>query len=129
MIDTKIYKKKLEAELKLLESEMSKIARRNPSNPNDWEPIEVKMDSDDFQEEADPTDVADNVENFEENRAVLMRLEPKYNDVKDALEKIKNGTYGICEIGGEDDEIPEERLMANPAAKNCIWHEQHPDDK
>ena len=34
-----------------------------------------------------------------------------------ALEKIKNGTYGICEGCGED--IPEERLCAIPWTRFC----------
>jgi RNA polymerase-binding transcription factor DksA len=50
----------------------------------------------------------------------LGKLELRFNDIKAALEKIKNGTYGKCEIGGED--IPEERLEANPSAKSCLKH-------
>ena len=40
MIDTKKYKIKFEKELKLLEEEMGKIARKNPSDTNDWEAVE-----------------------------------------------------------------------------------------
>jgi len=36
------------------------------------------------------------------------------------LKKIEDGTYGICEVGGE--EIPEDRLDANPSARTCIEH-------
>jgi RNA polymerase-binding transcription factor DksA len=116
MIDTKIYKEKLEKELTLIESEMGKIARRNPSNPNDWEAIEENADNN----ESDPNDVADEIENFEGNQSILRKLEPQYNDIKKALDKIENGTYGICEVGGE--EIPENRLEANPSARTCIEH-------
>jgi len=116
MIDTKKYKEKLEKELALIEGEMSKIARKNPSNPNDWEAIEEDMDNN----ESDPNDVADEMENFEGNQAVLRRLEPQYNDIKRALEKIEKGTYGICEVGGE--EISEDRLEASPSAKTCVEH-------
>ncbi len=115
-MDTKKYKAKLEEELKLLEKELSEIGRINPSNPKDWEPMESDANSD----PSDPNDVADEIENFGENTAILNRLEPRYNDVKLALEKIENGTYGKCEVGGED--IPEERLDANPAAKTCVEH-------
>ena len=110
------FKKKLEKELALLEEEMGKIGRRNPSNPNDWEPMETDMGSD----SADPDQVADEMESFGENAAVLRRLEAQYNDVKRALEKIKNGTYGKCEAGGE--KISEERLEANPSARTCVEH-------
>ncbi|MFA5651998.1 MAG: TraR/DksA C4-type zinc finger protein [Candidatus Paceibacterota bacterium] len=116
MKDTKKFKVKLEKELKLVEKEMSEIARKNPTNPKDWEPVETDMSSD----PADENDVADEMESFGENNAVLNRLEPQYNDIKDALERINKGTYGKCEVGGE--EIPEERLEANPSARTCIKH-------
>jgi len=115
-MDTNKFKKQLEKELKLIEKEMGEVGRINPSNPKDWEPVETDMGSD----PADNNDVADEMESFGENAAVLNKLEPKYNDIKTALEKIKNGTYGKCEVGGED--IPEDRLKANPSAKTCIKH-------
>ena len=115
-MDTNKFKKLLEKELKLVEGEMGKIARVNPSNPKDWEPVETDMGSD----PADENDVADEMESFGENAALLRKLEPQYNDIKTALEKIKSGTYGKCEVGGED--IPEKRLVANPSAKTCIAH-------
>ena len=116
MIDTNKFKKKLEQELKLVESEMKEIARKNPANPNDWEAVEtdLNMDTADFDE------VGDEMENFNENESILNRLEPQYNEIKAALERIKKGTYGKCEVGGED--IPEERLEANPSARTCIKH-------
>ena len=38
-------KEKLEAEIKILTEELQKIARINPSNPNDSEPIPAVMDT------------------------------------------------------------------------------------
>ena len=38
--------------------------------------------------------------------------------VRDALDRIKNGTYGICEECGED--ISEKRLKARPVTTLCI---------
>jgi DnaK suppressor protein len=116
MKDTNKFKVKLENEKKLLEEEMGKIARKNPSNPNDWEAVEDDLNHD----EADEDEVANEIETLDENSSVLNKLEAQYNDVKDALEKIKKGTYGICEVSGED--IPEERLEANPAARTCVKH-------
>ncbi len=40
------------------------------------------------------------------------------DDINDALKKIENGTYGICEDCGAP--IPPERLKAKPYAKYCI---------
>ena len=116
MIDTNKYKIKLESEKKLLEEEMKGIARKNPAKPDDWEAVETDLNPD----IADDDEVADELENFDENASLLAKFEPRYNDIKAALDKIKKGTYGICEVGGE--EIPEERLEANPAAKTCIEH-------
>lgn len=116
MKDTKKYEEKLKKELKLVESELKEVGRKNPSNPKDWEATETEIDSD----HADVNDVADNIESYGENQAILSKLEVQYNEIKDALERIKRGTYGKCEVGGED--IPEERLEANPSARNCIKH-------
>ncbi|MBW1973704.1 MAG: TraR/DksA C4-type zinc finger protein [Deltaproteobacteria bacterium] len=40
------------------------------------------------------------------------------NKIKDAIERIDNGTFGICEVCGE--EISEKRLMARPMTTLCI---------
>ena len=48
------------------------------------------------------------------------QLENRLLDVKRALEKIDNGTYGTCEVSGE--QIEETRLDANPAARTSIAH-------
>ncbi|ACN98375.1 TraR/DksA family transcriptional regulator [Sulfurihydrogenibium azorense] len=40
--------------------------------------------------------------------------------IDEALERIKNGTYGICEVCGK--EIEEERLEAVPWTTLCIQH-------
>jgi RNA polymerase-binding transcription factor DksA len=116
MKDTEKFKKKLEQELKLVEKELQKIGRKNPSRPDDWEPVEEEIDAD----HADDTDVADNQESFIEDKALMDKLEPQYKDIKLALEKIKKGNYGLCEVGGEA--IPLERLEANPSARTCITH-------
>jgi DnaK suppressor protein len=71
-------------------------------------------------EESDPNDVADNIEELAINVAVVEEIEQKQRDIVDALEKIDEGTYGVCEECGE--EIPIERLRANPAARTCIAH-------
>jgi RNA polymerase-binding protein DksA len=39
-------------------------------------------------------------------------------EINDALSRIENGTYGICEIGGEP--ITKQRLEAIPWARCCI---------
>ena len=64
--------------------------------------------------------LADVVEEWDERAALVATLERQYNDVTRALGKVKEGTYGICEVGGEP--IEEDRLGANPAARTCKAH-------
>lgn len=116
MIDTDKYKTRLEEELKLLETELATVAKINPDNKADWEPKETDMNV----STADANELADKREQYKENDAILYDLEIRYNNVKLALKKIEEGTYGICEIGGE--EIEEDRLDANPAARTDKKH-------
>lgn len=109
------YKKQLEEEKVRLESELSSIGRRNPSNPRDWEALPEETGP-----EADPSDRADQIEGYEANTAILKDLETRYNEVVDALSRIEDGTYGICVVSGE--KIEEERLNADPAAKTSKAH-------
>jgi RNA polymerase-binding transcription factor DksA len=115
-MDTNHYKEKLEKELATLEAELKTVGEKNPDNPNDWEAVPPPENV----ATADENDVADTIEDFETNTAILKRLEIRYNEVKDALGRIGNGTYGTCEISG--DPIEQERLEANPAARTCIKH-------
>lgn len=115
MIDTSTYKARLEEDKVRLETELSSIGRRNPSNPNDWEALPQETG-----QEADPNDQADQIEGYEENTAILKDLEVRYNEIIAALSRIEQGTYGICEVSGEP--IEENRLNADPAARTCIAH-------
>lgn len=121
-IDTGYFKKKLEAELATLETELKSVGHRNPNNPKDWEADSKEVDIN----ASDLADIADNIGNYEQNTAILKPLEVQYNDVRRALDKIKAGTYGICEVAKEP--IEKERLEANPAARTCLKHkDQHLD--
>ena len=115
-IDTKHFKEKLEQELETLTEELQKVGRINPDNKNDWEAKGAEMDI----QQADQNERADAIEEYEINRAVLQSLEVRYNNVKGALKKIENGTYGVCEVDGEQIEL--KRLEANPAATTCTMH-------
>lgn len=115
-LDINYFKDKLEEELSLVEKELNDVGRKNPDNKADWEAEPADFDTD----AADSSEAADRIEEFEENTAVLKELEIRYNDIKDALKKIEDGTYGICEVSG--DPIEEDRLIANPAARTCKKH-------
>jgi len=107
---------KLEEELEVVTRELERIGRVNPDNPKDWEAVPQKMDI----QEADRNEAADRIEGYEENTALLKELEIRYNNIKLALKKLDDGSYGMCEIG--DEPIRIERLRANPAARSCIKH-------
>ena len=55
-----------------------------------------------------------------EHRALVGRLQETLRDVDIALKKLDEGTFGKCEVCGED--IAEARLEAMPAARYCINH-------
>ncbi|MEA3056992.1 MAG: hypothetical protein QOD30_2424 [Actinomycetota bacterium] len=55
-----------------------------------------------------------------EHRALLGRLQETLTDVDRALAKLDDGTYGKCEVCGED--IADARLEALPASRYCINH-------
>ena len=110
------FREKLEGEKQLLESELSKLGSRNPANPSDWVPS--KREGDEFG--ADRNDNADVIEDMVDDNASMNELEGRLNMVIGALQKIDGGTFGICDVGGEEIEI--ERLNANPAAPTCMAH-------
>lgn len=71
-------------------------------------------------EESDPTDAADQIEELVVNVPLVADLQKRMREVEAALRRMDEGAYGICEVCGE--EIPLERLQANPAARMCIEH-------
>jgi len=116
-MDTAYYKNLLEAEKKKIEEDLAPIARRNPDAPQDWD---VKYPDMNVMTAA-PEEVADQEEEFENRASLQIGLESQLRDINDALERIKDGTYGVCAGGGEP--IEETRLKANPASRNCTKHE------
>jgi len=115
-LDIPALKAKLEAERALLESELKGLGRKNPENAADWEATPPELNN----SSADKNDVADRMEEFEGNFATEGELEARLKDTTDALGKIEQGTYGVCEKGGEP--IEAARLNANPSARTCIHH-------
>ena len=100
----------LTEQLAAITSELQSVATHNPET-DDWVAVPVPADM----HNADPNDDADAVEEWNERRASMAQLEVRYKNIKRALKKIEDGTYGVCEISGEP--IEDERLAANPAAR------------
>jgi RNA polymerase-binding transcription factor DksA len=49
--------------------------------------------------------------------SILDDLEVELRDVEHALHRLEEGTYGVCEVCGE--QIGDARLEANPVARIC----------
>jgi len=66
----------------------------------------------------DPTDRA----SFESDRNFLLRIKDRERKlvmkIKEALDRIEDGTFGVCESCGRP--ISEKRLMVRPVTTECI---------
>ena len=102
----------------MVEGELKTVGVQNPEDSADWEGKEVAMDT--MASPADENEAADKMEEYGANRAINDTLEIRFNNIRRALEKMDDGTFGTCEICHK--EIEEERLDANPAARTCEAH-------
>ena len=110
------FKKQLVAEKVELEGELAGVGQRSPGTPGGWEATTGGMEVD----SADENEVADKLEELEENTGIVSSLDKQLIEVNAALDRIEKGTYGICEACGKPIEV--ERLEANPSARNSIKH-------
>ncbi len=104
--------KKLLSEKESLEKELNSFAKEDFKPEGDWATKFPKFEGGGMESEADE------VQEYEKLLSVEYSLEKRLRDVNLAIEKIKKGTYGICERCGK--ELDAERLEACPEAKFCI---------
>lgn len=116
MIDTAHFKAVLQKDLETLIPQLEELGIHNPQVTEDWIPLPQDSEI----SESDENVAADRAEDLEERTATLGALEARYNNIVRALSKIEDGTYGICEVLGE--EIESDRLEANPSARTCKAH-------
>lgn len=110
------FRQKLEEEKRRLEGELEKIAKPNPHVPGEWSPK-----TPDFNPMlSDQNEMADTFEEMDNMMGIEFQLAERLKEVRSALERIEKGLYGKCEKGGE--EMEEDRLRANPAARTCMKH-------
>lgn len=112
-LDTQILetlKEKLLGEKKRLEAELLRFANATETTGNYETRIEDMG--------TDPDENASEVEEYVDNLGLEKNLEAQLKDVNDALAKMDQGTYGICEETGK--EIAPDRLMAYPGARTAI---------
>ncbi len=112
MLDLNKYKNLLEEEKSALTLQLQDMAVLN-TETGEWEVTPDPLTAPD----SDSSDMSDRFEDFEETSSIVKSLQARYTDINDALGKIENGKYGICEVSGK--EIEEDRLDVNPAARTC----------
>ncbi|MFD2639708.1 TraR/DksA C4-type zinc finger protein [Piscibacillus salipiscarius] len=72
-----------------------------------------------------PADTGTEMFEREKDMALHRRAEEELSEINHALEKMEEGTYGICEKTGKP--IPEERLKAMPTARYVIEATDQPE--
>jgi RNA polymerase-binding transcription factor DksA len=120
MSDIHTYEARLKEMIDAITKELQAVGVHNPENPSDWTATQKDPDDDD----ADDNLTADTIEEWNERESLVETLEPTYNDIVRALEKITTGKFGACEICGV--KIEEKRLDAIPSARTCITHIDEP---
>lgn len=103
-------KQKLLGEKSHLEAELLILAKPTGSTGD----YETRME----EIGTDPDENATEVEGYVDNLGLETNLESQLKDVTDALAKMDQGTYGVCEKTGK--EISAERLKVYPAARTAI---------
>lgn len=115
MENIEYFKTALLNEKQSIEEELKDIALFN-TDTNIWE---ARPDQE-LMGESDENEAADRFEDFEERNGLVTTLQARLTDINDALTKMETGTYGVCEVSGE--QIEKDRLEANPAARTCKAH-------
>ncbi len=110
------FKKKLATEKAGLEQQLSKIGKKDAGVAGGWDATSGSIEVD----SADDNEVADKLEELDENNMIAAQLETQLTEIKDALSRIEKGTYGLCEICGKP--IEKDRLEANPSARISLKH-------
>ncbi len=107
----KEIEEKLKKQKKDLEIQLEKLGEKSKRFRNGYQ-----VNFPHFGEKEDEN--ADEVSAFSDRLSIGLNLEKSLEEVNSALEKIKQGKYGICEKCGK--KIDKERLLAFPTAKFCL---------
>lgn len=105
-------REKLAAEVLRLEADLARFAKKDPVGEDYHARVEQvgRKEEDNVVEE----------EQYQADRSVEQTLELHLRDVKAALKRIADGTYGQCVRCRQS--ISRERLAAEPAAATCVEH-------
>ncbi len=101
----------LEEEKNRLTKELTGFAKKNPHVKGDYDTVYPEYGSEE-------DDNAREVAEYTTNKPLEITLEKTLRDIDKAIERIKNGTYGICKYC--DQPIDEKRLLARPTSSACV---------
>ncbi|MCX6745790.1 MAG: TraR/DksA family transcriptional regulator [Candidatus Parcubacteria bacterium] len=104
-------KNDLLARKKQIENELSGFAKEDKFIKDNY-----RSEFPDYGDKEDEN--AEEIAQYTDNLSIEFSLEKTLRDIKKALERIENGTYGKCAYCGQ--EIPEDRLMARPTSNACV---------
>ena len=111
----KIKEKLLENKISL-EKELSGFADKDKKTKDDWDTNYTQFARNGSGSQA-MEEAADEVEEYSNRLPVEFSLETRLRDINLALDKIKKGTYGLCEKCEKP--IPQTRLAVYPEARTC----------
>lgn len=104
-------KEQLLKEKKSLEKRLASFAHKNEQVSGDYDADFPQYGSDDDENVRE-------VATYSDNLSLEHSLEKTLRDINKSLERIKQGTYGICKYCGQ--EIGEKRLEARPVSSACV---------
>ena len=110
---SKKIEEKLLAQKERLEKDLRSFAQKDPNIKGDWT---TKFQR--FEEGSNLEEAADEVEQYATSLPIEHSFELRLQGIAQALEKIKKGTYGICENCKKT--IDAKRLEIYPEAKYCL---------
>jgi DnaK suppressor protein len=106
-------KEDLSAEKQQIESELKEFTTENPAVKGDYKTKFPEANESDTSDEK-----AQNVTEYERNRATEQMLELRLKEINDAISRIDAGEYGMCKKCSSLIDI--NRLKAMPVAKVCM---------
>ena len=110
-VSLKMKKNEIQNFKNILEERKKAILENLQSNSNEIEALHNSVPS-------DSVDFSTIETSSQIDFAISINLKEELTEIEYSLEKIKNGTYGICESC--DDEIDFQRLKIKPHARYCI---------
>jgi len=113
MLNYEKYREQLEQERDRIQKELSTFATQNTEGT--WDSTHPQYNSDD---NLDLENETVEVEAYVNRLPLEQNFEKRLDAINKALERIKNGTYGICVNCGKP--IPEKRLEVMPEADRCL---------